>query len=301
MSTTSAPATSPLRLVPLEEHGRPPRARLRPAAVLKYVVLTLVAVPWVGLPLWMLVVNAGKTTQEAAIPSVSLPSHWSFADNLSVVLDQGHYLTGLRNSLLVTVPVVVLVLLLGSMAAWTFARTPWRWLRVWYYVFALSIILPPAIVPTVVILTRTGLTGTVAGYALALVGTRLGIIVFLTTGYLRTLPSDYEDAAQMDGAGRWQTFRHVILPLLQPVLFTAAVMTVINVWNDFLFALYMIQGSDNATLPLTLYQFSSAGQYSINWNLVFMHVILTSAPLLIAYVVLQKRIMSGLTDGGVTG
>jgi raffinose/stachyose/melibiose transport system permease protein len=85
------------------------------------------------------------------------------------------------------------------------------------------------------------------------------------------------------------------------VLFTAAVLTVINVWNDFLFALYMVQGQGNATLPLTLYNFANAGQYGLQWNLVFMHVILTSLPLVIAYVLLQGRVMSGLTEGGVKG
>jgi raffinose/stachyose/melibiose transport system permease protein len=150
-------------------------------------------------------------------------------------------------------------------------------------------------------LTKTGLTGSLAGYVLTLVGTRVGVIVFLTTGYVRGLAPDYEAAAQIDGANKLQVFWHIILPLLRPVLFTSAVMTVINVWNDFLFALYMIKGSTNATLPLTLYNFANSGMYGVNWNLVFAHVILTSLPLVVAYVVLQRRIMSGLTDGGVTG
>jgi len=267
----------------------------------KYTILTLVALPWVVLPFWVLLVNSFKTSREAESPSVSLPKTWAVVDNYRAVLEQGHYLLGLRNSLFVAVPVVVLTLLLGAMAAWTFARTSSRTLRFWYYVMALSIILPPAIVPTVYMLTKTGLTGSLAGYVLTLVGTRVGVIVFLTTGYVRGLAPDYEAAAQIDGANKLQVFWHIILPLLRPVLFTSAVMTVINVWNDFLFALYMIKGSTNATLPLTLYNFANSGMYGVNWNLVFAHVILTSLPLVVAYVVLQRRIMSGLTDGGVTG
>lgn len=275
--------------------------RAKRLSVLRYVVLSLIAIPWVLLPFWVLLVNSWKTDEEAGTPTVALPKTWAFVENLRTVIGDGHYFVGLRNSLLVAVPVVLGVLLLGSMAAWTYARTSKRSLLVTYYLTALSIILPPAIVPTVVILTKAHLTGSVLGYVLALVGTRIGVIVFLTTGYIRGLPMDFEDAAQLDGANRWQTYWHVILPLVRSVLFTAAVMTVINVWNDFLFALYMIKGTANATLPLTLYNFANAGQYGLRWNLVFMHVVLTSLPLVIAYVVLQRRVMSGLTEGGVTG
>jgi len=273
----------------------------RATTVTKYVILTVVAIPWTLLPLWMLVVNSFKTESDAAVPSIALPETWNIVENYTTVFTDGDYLIGLRNSLMVSVPTVLAVLLLGSMAAWSFARSRSRSLRFFYYVMALSIILPPAIVPTVVLLTRTGLTSTVAGYILALVGTRLGVMVFLATGYIRTLPIDYEEAAQIDGASRWQVYRHVIVPLMAPILFTVAVMTVINVWNDFFFALYMLKGAGNATLPLTLYNFANSSQYGVRRNLVFAHVLMTSLPLLVAYIVLQRKVLSGLTDGGVTG
>lgn len=286
-------ATAPKR-VPLA-------LRRRRLDAVRYTVLGLVAVPWVGLPFWMLLINSFKTEAEASRPSVALPTEWVGLANFLTVIEDGDYFTGLRNSLLVAIPVVVGVLLLGAMAAWSYARSSSRWMQGAYYVSALSIILPPAIVPTVVMLSRAGLTGSTLGYVLALLGTRLGVIVFLTTGYIRTLPIDFEEAAEIDGANRWGMFWHIVLPLLRPVLFTAAIMTVINVWNDFLFALYLTKGAANATLPLTLYNFANAGMYGIRWNLVFAHVLLASLPLMIAYVVLQKRVLGGLTEGGVKG
>jgi len=267
----------------------------------RYTVLTLIALPWVVLPFWMLLVNSFKTEAEASRPSVALPTQWAGLTNFATVIVKGNYLTGLRNSLTVAIPVVLGVLLLGSMAAWSYARSSARWAGAGYYISALSIILPPAIVPTVMMVTKAQLTGSTLGYILVLLGTRLGVIVFLTTGYIRSLPIDYEQAAQIDGANRWRVYWHVVLPLLRPVLFTAAIMTVINVWNDFLFALYMTKGAANATLPLTLYNFANAGAYGIRWNLVFAHVLLASLPLMIAYVVLQKRVLGGLTEGGVKG
>jgi raffinose/stachyose/melibiose transport system permease protein len=275
--------------------------RKRGSGALKYTILAIIALPWTVMPVWMLMVNSFKTESDSSVPSLALPTTWNIVENYTTVFTEGNYLTGLRNSLVVAVPTILVVLLLGSMAAWAFARSTRMTLRGAYYLMAMSIILPPAIVPTVFLVTHLGLTGGVAGYMLALIGTRLGVVAFLATGYIRGLPIDFEEAAEIDGAGRWQIYWHVILPLLRPILFTVAVMTMINVWNDFFFALYMLKGTDNATLPLSLYNFANSGQYGVRRNLVFAHVLLTSLPLLIAYIFLQKRVLSGLTEGGVTG
>lgn len=264
-------------------------------------LLSVFAVPWILLPFWMLLVNSFKSQGDASVLNLSLPKVWQAASNYATVITQGEYFLGLGNSLLIAVPVIAAVLLLGSMAAWAYARSSAMSLKVTYYISALSIVLPPAIIPTVYILSELGLNGSRLGYLLTLIGTRLGVVIFLATGFLRTIPDDFEDAAQIDGAGRWKIYWHIILPLLSPLLFTSAVMLIIGVWNDFFFALFLLKSSDSATLPLTLYQFASAGVNGVQWNLVFAHVILTSLPLIVAYIVLQRRVLGGLTDGGVTG
>ena len=92
------------------------------------------------------------------------------------------------------------------MAAWAYARSNSRSLRFTYYASSLSILLPPAIIPTVYILTRLGLNGSRAGYMLTIAGTRLGVVIFLATGFIRALPLDFEEAAQIDGASKWQVY-----------------------------------------------------------------------------------------------
>ncbi|WOX14184.1 hypothetical protein [Streptomyces sp. N50] len=89
--------------------------------------------------------------------------------------------------------------------------------------------------------------------------------------------------------------------MLTPVLFTGAVMLIISVWNDFSSAPSLPRGSRTATLPLTLYSFASSSTHGVSWNLVFAHVVLTSLPLVLVYLVLQRRVLAGLTEGGVTG
>lgn len=267
----------------------------------RYTLLTLFAIPWVGVPFWLLLVNSFKTEGAASVLSMSWPAIWHAASNYSTVLSAGSYLTGLKNSAMLAIPTILVVLLLGTMAAWAYARSKSRSLRVAYYGSALSIVLPPAIIPTVYILTKLGLNGTQFGYVLTMVGTRLGIVVFLATGFVRALPVDYEEAAQIDGASKWRIYWTIIVPLLAPLMFTGAVLLVISVWNDFYFALFLLQGAGSATLPLTLYQFASSSTHGLSWNLVFAQVILSSLPLLIVYIFLQRRVLSGLTEGGVVG
>ena len=269
--------------------------------VVRYVGLTLFAIPWILVPFWLLIVNSLKTEGDASVLSMSWPKHWRAGANYHTVIDKGSYLTGLRNSALLAVPTILAVLLLGSMAAWAYGRSDSRTLRFAYYTSALSIVLPPAIIPTVYVLTRLGLDGSRLGYMLVIAGTRLGVVIFLATGFVRTLPHDFEEAAQLDGANKWQIYWRIVLPVLTPVLFTGAVMLIISVWNDFYFALFLLRGSQAATLPLTLYSFASSSTHGVSWNLVFAHVVLTSLPLVLVYLVLQRRVLAGLTEGGVTG
>lgn len=273
----------------------------RRLSALKYTVLGLFAIPWVALPLWLVIVNAMKPEGEAQALSLGLPHDWAVGENLRVVFDEGHYLSGLVNSLLITIPVLIVTLLLGSAAAWAFARSHARWMKAAFYLTSLSILLPPAIVPSIYILRELGVDGSLLAYGLILIGTRMGVVVFLTTGFIRALPTDLEDAASVDGASYFQVYRRILLPLLRPILLVGGVMLVITVWNDFFFALFLIQGEDNATLPLALYQFASGTVDTLRWNLVFAHVLLTSLPLIVVYLFVQRRVISGLTEGAMKG
>lgn len=278
-------------------------ARQRNLQILKYVALSLVALPWVILPLWLLIVNSFKPLIEATDLSIGLPKKWAIFENYSTVIEKGNYGTALRNSVLVTLPTILIVLLLGSIAAWAYARSNSLTLKVTYYISAMSILLPPALLPTIYELKLVHLDATMVGYVLVTIGTRIGGVIFLATGFIRALPLDLEDAAAMDGATKLQTYRHVMLPLMAPVLFVGSILLMINVWNEFFFASFLMPQSDQATLPLALFRFSSTSSQlgGYNWNLIFAHVILTSLPILVVYFFGQKRVISGLTEGGVKG
>jgi raffinose/stachyose/melibiose transport system permease protein len=281
---------------PQREHGtsqrRRPTGYIQPAAALLSVLVLL------GIPLWMVVVTAGKTQAEALNPNLQLPTEWHLMDNFGQVFSQGKMPTALLGSVAIMVPTVAVVLFLGSLAAWILARRKSRLNSVLYALAISGIILPPAVVTIVLLLRQLGLAGSGAGMIGVYVGMYLSTVIFFVTGFVRTIPLELEEAARMDGAGPVKVFLTIILPLLVPVLSTATILICLYVWNDVFYALFVIGGRID-TLPLNLYQVASSGLYLQNWHLIFAYIILMSLPLLIVFILAQRKIIAGVTSGAV--
>lgn len=275
------------------------RARLFNA--IRVTLLTLFAIPWIGIPVWLMIVNSAKPAGEAAGLTLALPREWALIENYTAVFVEGKYLQSLGNSLLVSVPTIIAVILIGAAGAWAFGRSRSRFIQASFYVIALSILMPPTLLPTIFLLQTMNIDGTTFGYILVLIGTRMGIVIFLATGFVRAMPEDLEAAASIDGANRLQIFFQIMLPLLAPILFVGGIILIITVWGDFFFAQFLIPGAGRQTLPLGLYSFASSSAQSLRWNLVFAYVFMTGVPLLIAYIFAQKRVIGGLTEGALKG
>ncbi|GAA1723284.1 carbohydrate ABC transporter permease [Nonomuraea sp. AD125B] len=289
--------TAPVYGAPRRRVTRPPvargwAARLRPAAVVALVALVM------GVPLWLVVVTAGKSQGEALSPDLSLPSRWQLWDNLAQVWQQGEVPKAFLGSVLVVAPSVALVLAFGSMASWILARRASRLNAVLYALAISGIVLPPAVVTIVLLLRQLGLAGSPVGMIGVYVGIYMSTVIFFVTGFVRTVPLSLEEAARMDGAGPVRVFFSVILPLLRPVLATATILICLYVWNDVFYAFFVIGGRLD-TLPLNLFQVANAGLYLNNWHLIFAYIILMSLPLLVVFAVAQRKIISGITGGAV--
>ncbi|WP_086846270.1 carbohydrate ABC transporter permease [Amycolatopsis kentuckyensis] len=265
---------------------------------LQPVVTTVGVLALIGIPLWLVVVTAGKSQGEALDPDLSLPSHWQLFGNLREVWIDGEVPAAFFGSLLIVVPTVAGVLTFGSMAAWVLARRASRLNAALYALGISGIVLPPAVVTVVLLLRQLGLAGSAVGMIGVYLGIYLSTVIFFVTGFVRTIPMSLEEAAQIDGAGPVTVFRRIVLPLLRPALATATILICLYVWNDVFYAFFVVGGRLD-TLPLNLFRVASAGLYLNNWHLIFAYVVLMSLPLIVVLAVAQRKIIAGITSGAV--
>jgi raffinose/stachyose/melibiose transport system permease protein len=262
------------------------------------VLLAVAALWWV--PFYFLVVIALKPQQEIYTTTASdLPSKLEWANFSTAWRGTAGFGLGesMKNSAIITLGAVLLLVVVGSLAAYAISRQPGRLGTGLYLVFALGIIIPfqLGIVPTYVALKHLHLNATYAGMILLHAGLLMPLSVFLYTGFVRSIPRDYEEAAYVDGAGRLLTFTRVIFPLLLPITATVAVLTGVIIWNDFFLQLIFLAGSAKQTVPVAIFSF--VGEYSTSWNLIFATVILSIVPILLFYLFAQRQLVRGFSGG----
>lgn len=274
------------------------RRPLRLSRAIQPTVAILLVIVLLGIPFWLVIATAAKDQAEALNPSLTPPSHWQLFQNFATVLGDGRMVPAFFGSLLIMVPSVFGVLLLGSMASWILGRRKSKGIAFLYALSISGIVLPPAVVTIVLLLRQIGLAGTPIGMIGVYMGMYMSTVIFFVTGFVRTIPTELEEAARVDGASPVKIFFRLILPLLGPTLATATILICLYIWNDVFYALFVIGGRLD-TLPLNLYQVASAGLYLQNWHLIFAYIVLMSLPLLVTFTVLQRRIISGITSGAV--
>jgi raffinose/stachyose/melibiose transport system permease protein len=251
-------------------------------------------------PLYLAVVTALKTPQEVAASVLALPAglRWqNFTDAIRLT----NFFTAFRTSALVTVSVVVLTLLTNSLVAYAIARNQHkRFYRFLYYYFISALFIPfPIIMLPVVKQTSNWGMDNPYGLIFLYVVYGLSFNIFVYVGYIKSIPHELEEAALIDGATTWQTFWKIIFPLLAPMNATVGILTCLWAWNDFLLPLVIISDPKFTTLPLVQYIFQ--GQFSTNYNLAFASYLMTLAPMVIVYLLAQRWIISGVTQGAVKG
>jgi raffinose/stachyose/melibiose transport system permease protein len=252
------------------------------------------------LPFYLLVSIALKPNSELLTTSpMAFPGNPSFGNVTTAWKGQagGGLGDGMVNSLIITVCTVVLLILFGSLCAYALARRPSKLSNLLYFLFVLGIVLPfqLGIVPLYVLFRKIDLVGSYLGMIVLWVGIAMPLTVFLYTGFIRALPRDYEEAAQVDGASTLRTYVRVVFPLLRPVTGTVAILTGLFVWNDFFVSLIFLSGTNRTTLPVAIYGF--VGEYFTQYNLVFAAVAIALAPVMIFFVFAQRQLIKGFGSG----
>ncbi|HWG83919.1 MAG TPA: carbohydrate ABC transporter permease [Deinococcales bacterium] len=205
----------------------------------------------------------------------------------------------LLNSVIVTGGALIVLLVLGTMAAYGLGRYSFRGNDVLYLFFLSGLMLPLklAVIPLFLQLKALGLVDT--HWSLIVIYAAMGLpsTVFILTGFIRTLPGELEESARLDGASEGRIMLSIMLPLVRPALVIAGIYNVVPVWNDFFFPLIFIQENSLKTLPQGLTMFM--GEYSTDWSVLFAGLSLSFLPIAIAYLLLSKQFIAGLTAGAV--
>lgn len=273
--------------------------RIRSFAVETFAVLLTVLLFWV--PFYFIIVNAMKDKKESSLLNMKWPSVNHLWSNIQEVVTFRDFmlLRAFYNSAVMTILSIVALIIVSSMAAFVIQRrvskaSPW----INFFILA-GLIIPPAIVPTIWLLQGLGLFKTMTGIVLVEVALGFPFCVMLYRGFIASIPREIDEAAAMDGCGKYRLFFGIILPLLKPVTSTIVITQSVFIFNDFTNPLYFFPGAKNVTVQLTLYNFKS--QFVTQWNLLFTNILLITIPMLILFIIFNKRIVAGMTAGSVKG
>ncbi|WP_405062722.1 carbohydrate ABC transporter permease [Kribbella sp. NBC_01505] len=271
------------------------RTAYRPRTFVLELVMVAVAIAFL-FPVYALVTLAFKDPEQIANAPLSPPDPPS-VDSFGTAWQSASLGSALLNSTLITVSSVLALIVLGSLAAYFLARRASRLSYSLYILFLVGIILPfqLGMIPLYQLVNDLGLLGTYQGMILFYTGIQLPFTVFLYTGFIRSLPADYTNAALIDGASHLQAFRHVIFPLLRPITGTVLILNAVHIWNDFFTPLLYLGGSGRETVPVRIFAF--VNEYTSDYGLVAAGLVLAALPILLVFLVLQRYVIRGFSSG----
>lgn len=252
------------------------------------------------LPLWATFVGGFKSTGDLRTNALGLPKQWVSENYLSILYDP-RFWQMLGNSAFIAFFTVLLVLIVSSMAAFTFAHLRFAGRRFIADYLAIGLTFPfaTAVLPVFIRVRDLGLLDSLWGVILPQVAFQLSFSIVLLRGFFAELPKELFEAALIDGCSYRKMFLQIVLPLSRPILATVGVLALVGSWNNFLLPLVMINRDALYPWPLGIMQFQ--GQYGTDWGKVLAFVSLTIVPAVGFYLLAQKQIIAGLTAGAVKG
>jgi raffinose/stachyose/melibiose transport system permease protein len=278
-----------------------PASRTRREATLapNYIILVLLLVFSAG-PLLVLGFNSLKTQAELGRNPLGPPQSFIW-ENFPKAWDLGNFSLTTRNSGILVVGTVVWVLVLGGMAAYSLAKLdlPGSGPLTLYLLIGTSLPIQLYLVPLYFTWNRLGLVNSLFGLVVIYIATNAPIAVFLLRSYMLQLPRDFEDAARVDGAGEWQVFTRIVVPLAWPGFLTVGLVVALSVWNEFLLATVFLTEQDLFTVVTSYNNF--AQRFSRDWTMTSAAAMMMILPIIVIFLTLQRRFIEGLTQGGLKG
>ena len=251
-------------------------------------------------PLYFLLINTFKVKKEIYTNFFGLPKKWTL-ENYQALFANSDFFAYFRNSFLVVVISLFMILLLGSLAAYALAHWRTRFSRAVYFFFVIGMMLPIKIATIRLLQIMKALNTLNTLFSLYPVYIAMGLptAVFILTEFVHGLPGELYEAAYMDGAGRFKIWYRIVIPLIRPALATVAIYNLVPIWNDLWFPLIMITKENQKTVLLAVTRLQ--GQYSTDWPKVLTILALSALPVITLYLLMSKQFVKGLTAGAVKG
>jgi N,N'-diacetylchitobiose transport system permease protein len=274
------------------------RRRRRIALNLVGVVVMFVAL----FPVYWMVLTSFRRGSDIKAPTPSFLPTGATLDNYRRVFERDFFWTAMRNSAIVTAIVVVAALLIGFLAAVALSRFRFRG-RLGFLVTVIVVQMVPAealIISLFHVLDDRGLTNRIIGLSLTYLVFVLPFTIWTLRGFVSGVPRELEEAAMVDGASRMGAFFRVTLPLVAPGLVATGIFAFIQAWNEFIFALVIMNRPEKQTMPVWLQAFNE-GARGTDWGGVMAGSTIMAIPAIIFFLLVQRRVTSGLTAGAVKG
>lgn len=268
--------------------------------IILWLVLFSVAVIWV-LPFIFIVFTAMKENSEILTTSAIAPPSKIAWHNFSNAWSKGNFSETFYNSVIITFIKVPLGLMFSAMAAYALARVPMRWGKTLLLFVLLGAMIPFQVMlaPLFTVVNSLGLIDTYIGVILPYLAFGVPYQVFILHGFFNAIPKGLSEAALIDGASHFTTFRRIFLPISLPVLAALLILDFVATWNEFAMALVLLQDHHMWTLPLGLMSFQ--GQFSNQYGQLNAAIVMTVIPAVIVYFIFQRYFVSGLTSGAIKG
>ena len=265
------------------------------AFMLAFVYLIISIMPFV-----FMVLNSFKEKFEMLTKGVfNLPDSLNLTNYREVLT--GGFARYFMNSVIVLAVSLILLLFISACASYPLARFKFKLSGSIYagIVACMSIPIHITLIPVFKMSRATGLYDSIWALIGPYIAFAVPISVFILTSFMKEIPKEIEESAEIDGCGKIQMFFSIIMPLSKPGLATLAIYNGVNMWNEFSFAYTLTQSSENRTLPLAIWEFQ--GQYSMNTPMIMAVLTLTLLPMIIMFIIFQDKLVNGMTAGAVKG
>ena len=263
--------------------------------VIKYVLLIGFTILCVYPLVWLFLASF-KTNAELYTNTWGLPEQWSMTNYVNAVVKGGVF-RYFGNSVIIAVSVVLVTVILATMASYAIARMHWKLANLTHSIFLLGMMIPiyALVIPLFSIFKGMGLLDTHLAVIIPQIAVGFPLAIFIICGFMRSIPTELEEAAIIDGCTVFQCFFKIILPIAKSSVVTVAVVQFINVWNDLLLPRIFLTDSSKMTLPVGLTNFQA--MYSTDYVGMIAAVIITIIPSIVVYILLHKQIMEGMVAG----